>query len=299
MTDLRSNLGRMLVFAKVAEHGSFSAAASELRLSRPAVSASVAALEQSLGVSLLHRSTRAVSLTRVGADFLLQCQQMRAVAREAWEQASAAAAAPDGVLRVAMPGGLIAERLIAPALAQVARDHGIRLDLVCSDTRQGLVEGGFDAAIRVGTPREAGLIMRRVGRTRDVVVAGPAVAAQFTGIDALATCTWIAHTALPISLTLTGPGRKTRRMVMEPSAWVDDSSALVGLLRCNHGVGRLPRAAIAEELAAGTLVELMPERHAGVIDVFVLYPSRKRLPVRVRLMTDALRTRLKTSIVDR
>jgi len=288
MSDLRANLPRMVVFARVAELGSFAAAAKELGLGRPAVSAAVAALEASLGVTLLHRTTRSLRLTEVGETFVEQCRELSSGASEAIAEANAASELAVGVLRVAAPGGVIAERLVAPALARLVREHGIEVDLRCSDRRIGLVEAGLDASIRVGTPTEAGLIMRRLGRTEEILVAAPELARTIERPEQLEEVAWVSHAELPHRFTLHGPGRRRLAVTMRSVARVDDSAAMLGLLRGGAGVGLMVRLALVDELTSGRLVQLFPGRRALRIDIFVLLPSSRRIPQRVRLLIDVL-----------
>ena len=286
--ELRTNLPRMMVFARVAELSSFTAAAAELGIGRPAVSSAVAALEASLGVTLLHRSTRSCELTQVGRELFERCALVRDLASEAILDASAASEELVGTLRLAAPGGLIGARLVAPVLAQLARDHGLSAELQCEDRRVGLVAGGFDAALRVGTPREAGLIMRRVGRTPEVLVASPAVAATICEPADLDAAPWVVHAALPRRIELIGPGRRRRALVMRATVVVNDGAAMMGLLRHGAGVGVVPLVTSRPELDSGALVRLFEGSHVRQADIFVLLPSRKRVPRRVRLFIEGL-----------
>ena len=240
MVDLRANLPRMLVLSRVAALGSFTAAAQELGLSRPAVSAAVSSLEASLGVTLLHRTTRTLRPTQVGEAFLDRCGALVELADEAVSEAVAASDNPVGVLRLSSPGGLIAEQIVAPVITRLVREHGITVDLRCSDARRPLVEGGFDVALRVGIPREAGLVMRRVGRTREVLVASPELAATIETPEDLNRIGWVCHAELPRNLALGKSGR-AQTLAMRPVALVDDSVAMLELIRRGVGVGRIIR----------------------------------------------------------
>lgn len=288
MDVVRANLPRMVVFARVAELGSFAAAARDLDVGRPAVSAAVAELERSLGVTLLHRTTRSVRTTEIGEAFLGQCAAITKLAGEALAGAASASERPVGTLRVAAPSGVIGERLVAPAMARLARDHGVRVDLRCSDRRVRLVEEGLDAAIRLGIPTEAGLTMRRLARSDEIVVAPPALAARMHEPNDLIEAPWVAHAALSRRITLQGPGRARLSIDLRAAAVVDDGAAMLGLLRGGAGVGVVPRVMVGPDLRAGDLVQLFPRWRARTADLFILMPS-KRPPRRVRLLIEALR----------
>ncbi len=282
----------MVVFAQIVDSGSFSAAATRLRISRASVSAAVAALEDELGVALLHRTTRSLRVTEAGEELLHSCRELERLGQSAVEDVSARSEQPVGVLRVTSPGGIIAEKLVVPVLADLARDHGIAVDLDCSDARQPLVEGGYDAAIRVGTPRESGLVMRRVGRTTEVIVGAESLAARVSTPADLADMPWVVHKVLPRRFTLRGPGRRQTIVAMRAAVLVNDSAAILGLVRRGAGLALIPRVGLAGELERGGLVEIFPERRTRSADIFVLMPSRKRLPKRVRLLIDGLKAAL-------
>ncbi|MGB1015602.1 MAG: LysR family transcriptional regulator [Nannocystaceae bacterium] len=286
--DLRNVAPKMLVFSRVAELGSFTAAARDLNMSRPSVSSAVAQLEASLGVQLLHRSTRNVRATEAGIEFLDACVRLRTHASEAIEQVRALSEAPVGTLRVTSPGGAIAQRLVAPALARLYSEHGVRAELQCADRVLGVVAGGFDAAVRVGVPKRHGLVMRRLGRTRQMLVASPALADSITAVEDLESAPWVCHESLAREFTLQGPRKSQSRVRMRPHLLVDDSSAMLGVLVSGAGIGLAAELVLAPEIRSGVLVELLPKWQAPSVDIFVLMPSR-RPPKRVRLLIDALR----------
>ncbi|MEM9460320.1 MAG: LysR substrate-binding domain-containing protein [Myxococcota bacterium] len=282
----------MIVFARVVDAGSFSGAARALRLSRSAVSMAVAALEEELGVALLHRTTRALRITPAGEELLEGCRQLEQVGQAALEEVCASSARPVGVLRITAPAGIVGERLVAPVAAKLVREHGLTVDLDCTDDRQPLVEGGFDAAIRMGTPRASSLVMRRVGRTQDVVVAAPGLAQRARQAPDLGELRWVIHKNLPRRFVLTGPGRRRTTVTMREAVLVNDSTVMVGLLRGEAGLGLLPRFCLPDDVDRGTLEEVFPERYARMLDIFVLFPSRKRVPARVRLLIEAMKEAL-------
>ncbi len=281
----------MIVFARVAEHGSFSAAARELRMSRSAVSIAVSSLEEAMGVSLLRRSTRKVALTRIGASFLSECAAVRETASAALLAANAASERVAGRLRVRSPGGIVGERIVVPALAELTRAHGVELELDCSDDRTDPIAGEVDAVIRLGAARDSALVMRRVGRTPDVVVATPALARGLEDPAQLRERPWIVHRAFPRRVTIGRKGSRRSSITMRVVAEVNDSSALLGLALRGVGLAIMPRAALRPELASGRLVEPFPDAPVRTAQFFVLLPSR-RIPQRVRLMITLLARQL-------
>lgn len=288
--DLRADLPRLVLFAQVVELGSFTAAAKASRLSRPAVSAAVAGLEESLGVTLLHRTTRRVETTRAGAELLERVSGLLDATASALHDASANATRGVGTLRIKTPGGIVAERIVAPAVARVVREHGVQVDLEASDQRTAPVEGDVDGVVRMGTAREAGLIMRKLGSTEDIVVATPSLARTVASVEDLREVQWVLHTSLPRRVSLRR-GRGSLSVTMRTAARVDDSSALLGLVAGGAGFGILPRAAVGPELASGQLVEPFGGCPVRPTHLFMLLPSR-RVPTRVKRLIDALKTAL-------
>ncbi len=172
-------LQAMRVFNRVADRGSFARAADELDLSRAAVSAHVATLEKHLGVRLLHRTTRKVSLTSEGAEFLKRSRRILEDLREAEEHVRDAKSKPEGRLRVDVPGAF-GRYLLLPALpAFRAKYPGIELDLRFNDHIVDLVAEQVDVSVRVGHLQQAGLVTRRIAQLRFVTCAAPSYLDEF------------------------------------------------------------------------------------------------------------------------
>ena len=174
MQDI-DNLSGVALFVKLAQAGSFVAAARQAGISPSAVSKSLARLEQRLGTRLFQRSTRQLSLTAEGKLFLTRSERILAEMQAAQEEL-AGTLAPRGRLRLGLPelGGLF-----LPALADFAAQHpAIALDLDFSDALADVVGDGFDAVIRIGAPRDSRLAARKLGQFRSCLVASPAYLAR-------------------------------------------------------------------------------------------------------------------------
>ena len=161
-------------FAKVVELGSFSRAAERLGLSTSAVSRQVSELEAHLGVRLLNRTTRRLSLTEAGQSFYEHSVQLLSDLEDAEASVRVAAVEPKGTLRITC-GVSFGTRYLAPALAEFSALHpGLLLDLDLSDRVVDLVEDGFDLAIRIGNIGSQGMVSKRLGWTQIVCCAAPA-----------------------------------------------------------------------------------------------------------------------------
>jgi len=163
----------MRVFSRVAERGSFGKAADELDISRAAASAHVAALEKHLGVRLLNRTTRKVSLTAEGADYLRRCRRILEEIRDAEETLRESRSKPQGLLRVDVPVAF-GRYLLLPALPEFTRRYpAIDLDIRLNDRIVDLVAERVDVAVRVGAIQQSGLVARRVAQINIVTCAAP------------------------------------------------------------------------------------------------------------------------------
>jgi LysR family transcriptional regulator for bpeEF and oprC len=163
----------MRVFARVAERGSFGKAADELDISRAAASGHVAALEKHLGVRLLNRTTRRVSLTAEGADYLRRCRRILDEIQDAEETLRGARSRPQGLLRVDVPVAF-GRYLLLPALPEFTRRYpAIDLDIRLNDRVVDLVAERVDVALRVGYLQQSGLVARRVAQINLVTCASP------------------------------------------------------------------------------------------------------------------------------
>jgi LysR family transcriptional regulator for bpeEF and oprC len=168
----------MKVFAKVAERGSFSQAADELDISRAAASGHVASLEKHLGVRLLNRTTRRVSLTAEGADYLRRCRRILDEVQDAEETLRGSRSKPQGLLRVDVPVAF-GRYLLLPALPEFTRRYpAIDLDIRLNDRIVDLVAERVDVALRMGGLQQSGLVARRVAQVNIVTCASPAYLAD-------------------------------------------------------------------------------------------------------------------------
>lgn len=163
----------MRVFTRVAERGSFGQAADELDISRAAASGHVAALERHLGVRLLNRTTRRVSLTAEGSDYLRRCRRILDEVQDAEETLRGARSRPQGLLRVDVPVAF-GRYLLLPALPEFTRRYpAIDLDIRLNDRVVDLVAERVDVALRIGNLQQSGLVARRVAQVNIVTCASP------------------------------------------------------------------------------------------------------------------------------
>lgn len=293
--DGSGDLADLAVFVAVAEAQGVSAAARRLGASKAMVSTALARLEARLGVRLLQRSTRRVSLTGAGAAALPAAQRALAAAREAEEAAVASRSAPRGTLRVNAPMsfGLLH---VMPAIGAFVREFPeIRVDLQLDDRLVDNVAGAFDVALRIGNLRDSALVSTRLATSRNVVVASPAylraAGAPRTPAD-LAAHAVLAYSLAPApSRWILRRGGRAEEVRVRPAIEANSSLALRAAALDGLGVARVPLFAVSEELAAGRLLRVLPEWELPDHGVHAVTTSRD-LPQRTRLFVERFRERL-------
>ena len=287
-------LTSMSVFAKVAEVGSFAAAANAFGLSAPMVGKHVQFLEDRLAVRLINRTTRRQSLTEFGRAYYERCKLVLAEAEAADAVAADLLGAPRGPLRVSMPV-LFGRRCVAPILLDLAQQHaGLELDLSFSDRHVDLMEDGFDLAIRNGAVGEgAGLVCRRIVDQRMTVCASPAylkahgAPRSIQDLDAHRlviysrsgrACPWLfpRQGDDPIEVT---PRSRLR---------LDDLEAIADAAVSGAGLAYLPCWLIRDRLQSGALTRVLADCPGLVLHSHALWLQTPHLPLRIRLAVDAL-----------
>lgn len=278
----------LIAFAATARHGSFAAAAREQGQAPSTLAKAVARLEQGLGLQLFHRTTRQVRLTADGERLYQRCQRVLAELEDLQTIASGSRAAPSGLLRVAMPV-FYGKRFVLPRLARLLREHpGLRLDARLSDQQIDLVREGVDLAVRIGQLDDSSLIAKRVDWQSLCLCASPdylARAGTPRRVEDLA-----AHAAILFRLPSSGRDRawqlrqRGQALTLQPEAAlrVNETEGVLECLRMGLGLAQLPDNVVAEDLAAGRLVELLPACRPERMPVHLLMPPGRLLPPRVR-----------------
>lgn len=289
----------MAVFVQVVEHGSFSKAANALGLGKSVVSAHVAALEKRLGTQLLTRSTRALSLTQEGTAFYESCRSMVAAGESAFATIESNRTSASGTIRLVSSYNFGVSFLIAK-LAKFKQVHpDVSFDMVLEDSVSNLIEERFDLAVRIGRLPDTGLFAAKLGTCRLLVCASPGFLrtnARITKPDDLVKLPWIMITALPHPETLNLVHSKTgQRLTLRLHFAVKTHAGIAAreFIRCGAGVGLLPDYAVADDLRSGNLVHVLPAWNEAVErPISAVFPSRDRMPTRVRLLIEFLRQSL-------
>jgi DNA-binding transcriptional LysR family regulator len=289
-------LDAMAIFARVVEAESFSGAARALGLSKSAVSKQVSRLEDRLGLRLLNRTTRRLSLTEGGATFYQGCQRVVAEAEAAEQAVTHLASAPRGRLRVNAPMSF-GVRHVSPALPEfLTRYPELTIDLALNDRVVDLVEEGFDLGIRIGRLTDSSLVARRLAPNRAVLSAAPGyleargMPRRPAELESHA-CLIYSYQATGEGWRLAGPEGERHFKVSGPLR-VNNGAAILAAACGGLGVALLPCFICGEDLRAGRLVRVLPDWEAPPDSaVSAVYPAARHLSPKVRVFVDFLAER--------
>lgn len=279
----------MRCLVEVIDTGGLNRAALRLGLSKSIVSRRIAAIEEDLGVQLLTRTTRGIVPTEAGLEFRRRCDLILAEVAEAREVVSGKGGDFSGRLRVAAPQAL-GERYVMPLLAHLAREYPrLQIDVAFSDRVVDMVGEGFDLAVRIGEPREASLIARKIAPVRAMLVASPAY------LDLNGRPATLANLGDHECLVYADGGdwrfRQGRRWVaVHPSGRLrtDSGKAILHWATMGLGIGNVPNFLAEEALAAGLLEEVLPDFEQPEYGIYALRPPGAYVPAKVRMLIDAL-----------
>lgn len=280
----------LLTFVRAAETRSFTLAGRQLGLSPSAAGKAVARLEERLGVRLLHRSTRTITLTAEGARFLERCRRILCEIEAAELEIAATQAAPRGRLKVSLP---LAGMLMMPAITAFMRSWPeIELDLDFSDRLVDIIDEGFDAVVRAGGLRDSRLMSRTLGAFRLVLVGAPA---YFTRRGTpLEPEDLLVHACLHHRFATSGKlerwplqrGRKDMDLELPETAVVNTIEPLIHLAEQGLGIACLPDFALRRQLAEGNLVKVLDDftHHSGPFRL--LWPESRGVSPKLRVFID-------------
>ncbi|HEY3599164.1 MAG TPA: LysR family transcriptional regulator [Paraburkholderia sp.] len=284
-------LEAMEIFTRVVEANSFSKVSESLELPRAKVSRTIQALEEHVGVRLLNRSTRQVSVTEDGALFYERCVRILADVSDAESSLSNKKESPTGTIRVDTSGTL-ARALLLPALDDFYQKYpqiDVRLGL--ADRNIDLIQDGADCVIRMGRLEESSLVARRIGNARIVTCAAPAYLDKYgtpQTLDELSE-----HRAVNYVSARTGKtfpfefevNNEIVKVQMKGVLAVNDGSVYIGASALGHGIIQPSRFMVAELIAQGALREILTEFNSPSTPLSIVYPHRRNLSSRLRAFT--------------
>jgi len=282
----------MKAFAAVVDCGSFVQAADVLEMSKPTVSRYIADLEQRLGVRLLQRTTRKLSLTEEGRAFYGRCKAVLADVEVAETEITAKSVAIKGLIKVNAPVsfGLLELAPLWPDF--MAKYPDVELDITLADRMVDLVEEGYDLAVRIARLPNSSLVSRKLASARMVLCASPGYLRQHGKPKHPSEL--INHAVLSYSLLATGdqwefngPEGKATVMV-KPILRTNSGDTCIAAARKSRGIVLQPSFMVSDDLLSGSLVELMPQYRSIDFGIYAVFPSRQHVSPKVRAMIDFL-----------
>ncbi len=283
-------------FVAVVEAGSFVKAANGMNMSKAAVSRYVLEMETRLGVRLLHRTTRRLSLTEEGQTFYARAKDLLTDLEDAENEITAQSDNASGILKINAPftfGILHLAPLWGDFKALYPR---IKLDITLADRIVDLVDEGYDMAIRIATLENSTLISKRLASTRVILCASPGYL-QKNGTP-LHPKELAQHEIISYSYwagkdewQFDGPqGRESVKI--NPGIYTNNGDTCRAAALANHGIILQPSFIIGQDIRDGTLVELMPEFKSIELGIYAVYPTRKYVSAKVRLLIEFLTAQL-------
>ena len=287
-----AGLDNILIFVKVAQFESITRAARSLGMPISTVSRRLSVLESELGVSLLRRTTRRVTLTAQGREYFNQCQEPLNLLQEAERVLTQTQKKPEGLLRITVPV-ILSQEPFFNFLSAFLKDHaGIRIELVVTNVLVDLSAENIDLAIRVGELKDSSVIVRRLGTSAYHLVAAPeylktrsrpAEPADLKSHD----CVMFNAKNNEREWELVN-GKRTVRVHISGRVASRDITSVNALVLRGHGIGLLPSTYCDEGIAKGKLLRVLPKWTSSPIPMFALYSSRKYLPLRLSVFLEAL-----------
>ena len=293
-----SHLVELEAFLAVIEEGSFTAAARRLEVTTSYASKLVGRLEDRLGVRLLQRTTRQLTLTEPGRAYFERCSEAMRALKDAETEATALQTSPQGKLRITLPTAFAVCYLAVPLAEFKARYPGLTIEAVLADRKVDIMAEGFDLAVRIGELADSALIARRLTTVERTVCASPSYLSR-RGTPSEPEqlqqheCLLYAYHAAPATWRLKGP---TREALVEVSGTLVSNHGEILVEAACHGLGLVfsPMFLTAANLRSGRLVRVLPDWQFPLA-VSAMFPNARHIPAKVRIFVDFLVAHFQTN----
>ncbi|WP_180188735.1 LysR substrate-binding domain-containing protein [Achromobacter insuavis] len=293
--DQISDLNDLRLFAEVVERGSFTSAARGLGLQTSKLSRRVRALEEELGVRLLNRTSRSLSLTETGRQFHQHCLALVAESKAAKEIVDQTRTRPQGTVRISCPISLLSAGIAAILSRYLLDNPQVTILVDATNRRVDVIEEGLDFAIRVRpTPLEdTDLAVRQLGLSTFILVASPALVERYPTPSSLQSLSeWptlaMANNSERYAFSLLDRNGASVSLVHQPRLAMDDIAGLRDAAMRGVGVAALPHEFVENELQSGSLQRLLPDLASKPALVHAIFPTRRGMVPAVRHLLDAL-----------
>lgn len=289
------DLNDLFFFVQVVEEGGFAAAARKLGMPRSRLSRRIGLLEERLGLRLIQRSTRRFAVTEIGREYHAHCVAMLVEAEAAQEVIDRVRGRPQGIVRISCPTALAYFQIGDMVARFMTECPDVEVHLESTNRRVDVIREGLDMAVRVRFPpfEASDLVMRVLAESTQCLVASPDFArslpsqlapADLEGVQSLS---WTSPQR-PQTWTLIGPDAATAVIRHKPKLVTEDMVALRFATLRGLGVAQFPTMLVAGDLAAGTLINLLPDWAPQSGQVQAIFPSRRGLLPSVRALLDFL-----------
>jgi len=289
------DLNDLSYFAQVVEHGGFAPAARALGMQKSKLSRRIGLLEDRLGVRLIQRSSRSFSVTEIGQEYYRQCRAMLVEAEAAQAVIDSVRSEPQGVIRMSCPPGLLDYHFGELIAGFMAGHPKVRVHLRALNRQVDLIAEGYDLAIRVGAEAldPADLVMRKLGEAEQGLVGSPALLKGCPSTDVPTDLSTIPSLDLGLPQDahiwhLEHADGRTAEVHHQPRLITDDLATLRAAALEGVGVAQIPTLMVAEDIAAGRLVDVLPAWRPRNEIVYAVFPSRRGLLPSIRALLDFL-----------
>ncbi len=290
------DLKRMVIFSHVVDTGSFSGAARRLGIAKSAISKHVSLLEQNIGVRLLNRNTRSLSLTDVGEGYYQSCIKLVEVIEEAQGHISNIQEVPRGTLKISSPASFGVD-YIAPLLNDFLNQYtSLKAELLLDDNIVDMTEEGIDVAIRIGWLSDSNLRAKKINDSPRLLCASPDYLADKklpkTPTD-LNQMDWIIFTRLPTPYQYEFTRKEqTKTIQIKGRIKTNNGKAVRKLLLEGAGIAALPNFLIGKDIEKGDLVQLLPDYKISAASIYAVYQDKRLQQAKVSVFIDFLMKRL-------
>ncbi len=288
-------LKSMVVFAQVVEQGSLTAAARHIGLSRAVVSYHIKKLESHLGIKLLNRSTRNITLTEAGSQYYQRCRIIAEQAAAANQQVENLKSEPVGLLKITCPVN-VGLQTIVPALNEFRKLYPkIELDVMLSDEVVNIIKEGIDLAIRGAPLADSGLQASKLA-TLPTCLCGAPEYFQKHGYPSnpaeLADHDWVIYKLTANVLELK-KGKRSFSVKVKGTISTNNAAARTAFIEGGHGLARIPTYDALPKIKAGTLISVLDDYQLNAINVYGVFPPGAAKSKKLRLLLDYLKTYFK------
>ena len=294
---MQNNLNRIFIFIKVVEKQSFTAAAEALSMNKSVVSRHINLLEEELGTKLLHRTTRKIKLTEAGEHYFEQCSILIQELEKITTQTQMHQEEPNGRIRVSTTFDFGTAKFTSIVSSFIKKFPKVDIDLILTDQKLDMIENQLDFVIRVGWPKDSSMISTKIGSTRQLLCASPNYFKNEKipkKPSELVNHNWITLSVLPNKgkWIFTNSKGRTESVTVKGNISTNTSIAARNLVNEGLGFSVFTEFTVEDLIKNGEMINLLKNYTLEDVGIYVIYPSKKHLPLKVRKFIDHIKEEL-------